>query len=356
MQKVIKQAVGIDCGKEELVVSIANLDAIFEEKNVITFGVSNDVSGFEKLCQMIKKQQHDGIEAHLVVEATGVYHERLCYFLAENGLKISIILPNRAASFMRTLSIKTINDKISSAALAILGLQKKLDVWRVPEPTIYHLRQLSRERTSLLEDTTSMKNQIHALMHSAILAEGTLKRMQLRLEISQAQLAEIEQEMKLVIAGNKDLKQRFDNVCTIKGVGLITAVTVVAETNAFNLIRNQRQLVSYAGLDVVKKESGTSIKTPGRISHKGNVHLRKALHFPALAAVRYDDKMKDCYSNLLAKHNIKMKAAVAIQRKILVLIYTLWKNNEAYDVSKSAGKYLEQSKKTALTELDLVRS
>ena len=237
-----------------------------------------------------------------------------------------------------------------------MGLQKKLDIWRVPEPTMNHLKQLSRERNDLLEDITSIKNQVHALNHSALPLDGTLKRMKVRLQVAQAQLIDIEQEMKIIIAADKDLKERFDNVCTIKGVGFITAVTVVAETNGFNLIRNQRQLVSYAGLDVISKESGTSIKTPGRISHKGNTHLRKALHFPALAAVRFDNKMKDRYMSLFAKHNIKMKAAVAIQRKLLVLIYTLWKNNEPYDTERSSVKYLEQSKKTALTELVLDRS
>ena len=356
MEKVIKQAVGIDCGKDELVVSISVLDSSFEETNLITFSVTNELVGFAKLVQMINKYQCADVIAHLVVEATGVYHERLCYYLAEHGLKISVILPNRAASFMRTLATKTVNDKISSAALAIMGLQKKLDIWQVPEPTINHLKQLSRERESLSEDITSMKNQLHALNHSALLAEGSIKRMQFRIEVAQVQMGEIEQEMKTVIAANSDLQQRFNNVCTIKGVGIITAVTVVAETNGFNLIRNQRQLVSYAGLDVIKKESGTSIKTPGRISHQGNVHLRKALHFPALAAARFDERAKERYTNLLAKHNIKMKAAVAIQRKLLVLIYTLWKNNEAYDINRSSLKYLEQSKKTALTELVLDRS
>lgn len=356
MQKVIKQAVGIDCGKEEMLVSIAELDAAFEETNVSTFAISNDAAGFGKLLKMSKKHQHPGLDIQFVVEATGVYHERLCYFLVENGLKVSIILPNRAASFMRTLPIKTINDKISSAALAILGLQKKLDAWLPPDPTMSHLRQLSRERGSLLDDITSMKNQIHALKHSALPAQGTIKRMQSRLKIAKDQLVEIEQEMEIVIASNQDLKQRFDKVCTIKGVGRITAIAVVAETNAFNLIRNQRQLVSYAGLDVIKKESGTSIRTQGRISHRGNVHLRKALYFPAFAAVKHDEKMKVHYVKLLSRHNIKMKAAVAIQRKILVLIYTLWKNDEAYDAHKEGQKYLEQPKKTALTELDQVRS
>jgi hypothetical protein len=53
---------------------------------------------------------------------------------------------------------------------------------------------------------------------------------------------------------------------------------------------------------------------------------------------------------MLERHQITMKSIVAVQRKLLVLVYTLWKKNEAYN--PSALKYLEQPRVTALTELD----
>lgn len=346
MQKVIKQAVGIDCGKIELVASIGYLDNNLQASIKTTSAFTNDQAGFNKLVSWVNKHKNPEAVLQFIVEATGVYHEKLCYYVTSQGYNISVVLPNRAASFMRTLTIKTINDKVSAAALAVMGLEKKLDNWQMPDPILSQLKQLCRERVDLLEDTTSIKNQIHALTNGMLCSETTLKRLQLRLQFSQNQLQEIEKEMKTIISANDDLKQRFENVCTIKGIGLITAITVVAETNGFNLIRNQRQLVSYAGLDVIKKQSGISINSPGRISHRGNVHLRRALHFPALAAIRFDDNMQNVYNRLFAKHNIKMKGAVAIQRKLLVMIYTIWKKNEPYN-----PKFLEQSKKTALTEL-----
>ncbi|MNE76166.1 Transposase IS116/IS110/IS902 family protein [compost metagenome] len=111
----------------------------------------------------------------------------------------------------------------------------------------------------------------------------------------------------------------------------MTAVIVLAETNGFELIRNKSQLTSYAGLDVKEKQSGTSIKGKPRISKKGNRNLRKAMHLPALTAVKWDDNFKDIYARLASKHGIKMKALVSIQRKILELIYVLFKNQTLYD-------------------------
>ena len=132
---------------------------------------------------------------------------------------------------------------------------------------------------------------------------------------------------------NKDveLQQEIEKICTIPGIGWLTAVIVLAETNGFELIRNKKQLTSYAGLDVKEKLSGTSVKGKPRISKNGNRSLRKAMHLPALTAVRWDENFKSIYARLVSKHGIKMKALVAIQRKLLEMIYVLFKNKTKYD-------------------------
>ena len=121
----------------------------------------------------------------------------------------------------------------------------------------------------------------------------------------------------------------------------MTAATILGETNGFDLIRNKRQLASYAGLDVKEKQSGTSVKGKPRISKKGNRYLRKAMHLPALTAIRHDERFKAIFARIVSKHGIKMKAAVAIQRKLLEMAYTLYKKQEKYNheyLTKSEGK------------------
>jgi transposase len=55
------------------------------------------------------------------------------------------------------------------------------------------------------------------------------------------------------------------------------------------------------------------------------------MHMPALAAIRYDGRFKVLFTRLVSRHGIKMKAAVAVQRKLLEMIYTLYKTNTAFD-------------------------
>jgi len=52
---------------------------------------------------------------------------------------------------------------------------------------------------------------------------------------------------------------------------------------------------------------------------------------PALTAMRYNEHHKAVFVRLVSKHGIKMKAAVAVQRKILELIYTIYKTGRTFD-------------------------
>lgn len=89
-------------------------------------------------------------------------------------------------------------------------------------------------------------------------------------------------------------------------------------------------MVSYAGLDVREKTSGTSVKSKPRISKRGNRNLRKVMHFPALAAIRTNERFREVFLRLVSNHGVKMKAIVAIQRKLLELTFILWKTNSYY--------------------------
>ena len=133
-----------------------------------------------------------------------------------------------------------------------------------------------------------------------------------------------------MIASDPWLKQKVEKVMTIKGVGFITIGIVLAETQGFKLINNVKQLASYAGYDVVQRESGSSIKGKTRISKKGNSRIRAAMHFPALVASRHNEDLKVAYQRINDNKPSKMVGATALQRKILVLIYSLWKNDTIY--------------------------
>ena len=99
------------------------------------------------------------------------------------------------------------------------------------------------------------------------------------------------------------------------------------------LIESAKQLVSFAGLDVVEKQSGEYMGK-SHISKKGNRHIRHLLFMPALSiASQRKSKLSDFYNRLVDRNNgtSKKKGIIAVERKLLVLIYSLWKSGEIFD-------------------------
>lgn len=328
--RLLKQVVGIDVAQKELVVSVGKMD----EHAVMTVYANkvfpNNDKGFASLEAWVNKQTIAQYPLRYVMEATGVYHERSAYFLSGKGYAVSIVMPNKISNFFKTLEIKTVTDKSMSAAIAMFGLEKQLDSWVQPKRVYRSLRQLTRERSQLIAERTMIKNQLHAEQAEAFPGEDTIHRMQDRINMLSKQLKQIMTEVKAVVKHDQELNQTLSTITTVPGIGLLTAAVILAETNGFELIPSKKQLTSYAGLDVREKESGTSVKGKPRISKRGNKQLRKAMHLPALAAIRYSERYKAIFVRIVSRNSIKMKGAVAVQRKLLEMVYTIYKTNKPY--------------------------
>ena len=330
-KKVVKQVAGIDVAQKELVVTLGRMLEDFSIELFAYKVFKNNDKGILALVEWTEKLTDNEISVRYLMEATGVYHQKFAYYLDENNCDVSIVLPNKISNYIRTLELKTITDKSCSQAIAQFGLERKLDNWTKPNNVYKELQQLTRERDQIVQERSIVKNQIHPENSEAEPNVKSLDRMTSRIKFLNSQEKEIKDDITVIVKGNADLQQIINRVTTIPGVGALTATIVLAETNGFELIRNKSQLASYSGLDVKEKQSGTSVKGKPRISKKGNRNLRKSMHLPSLTAVKWDENFKEIYARLISKHGIKMKALVAIQRKILELIYVLFKNETIYD-------------------------
>jgi len=331
MKTIVKQIAGIDVAQDELVVCLGKMYDDWTPELYAHKTFANTAKGFISFTEWVTRLTDVSVPVRFVMEATGVYHESLAYYLDEQGLEVSIVVPNKISNYARTLTVKTVTDKTASEAIARFGLERNLDQWSRPKGLFKKLRQLTRERSQLVDERTVLKNQLHAEQAQAEPYKKSIERIKKRIILLDKQEKEILEELRSLIKTDNEMQQLVILLCSLPGIGILTAATVLGETNGFDLIRNKRQLTSYAGLDVKEKQSGTSVKGKPRISKKGNKHLRKAMHMPALAAIGHDERFKAIFARLISKHGIKMKAVVAIQRKLLEMMYTLYKTNKSYD-------------------------
>jgi transposase len=327
---ILKQSVGIDVSMDDFEACFGATDTSQDEVISKPEHFKNNPAGFKKFLKWtLTNRVSNRLPIIFVMEVTGVYHEKLAHFLHGKGQDVVIVLSNKIRNYAKSLETKSKTDLIDAIVITRFALERKLKLWSPPEPFITAIKALCREHHALKEMSTEIKNQIHAKDNAFCLDKTTLKRKRRLLQTIDKQLKEILSEINQLIEAKPEVNQKIKKISTIKGVGEITIITVLAETSCFEHVTSINQLISYAGLDVILNESG---KKEGKttISKRGNKFIRNALFMPAMSASHHNSSMKEVYARLVSKGKNKKAVIIAIARKLLVLIYTLWKNDSVF--------------------------
>ena len=292
---------------------------------------SNNDKGFDALLQWTRAKSK-GDAPLAVMEATGIYHENLADYLYAHSIGVSIVLPNRIKHFAHCLNIKTKTDKVDALIIAKYGLERRPSLWEPMTPALAQMRGLSRTIRAIKQDLVRYKNRAAALNSTSRTTPQLARHIKEVIAHLSASIGQMEQELLELAHTDASFMERVRNAATIKGVSELTIIHLACETNGFALMNNARQAVSYAGLDVMAYESGT-ISRKGHISKRGNPRIRQMLYTPALVASRFGpESIRQLYQRVVERNpSTKRKAIVAAERKLLVLIYTLWTNNTPFD-------------------------
>ena len=325
-----KVSIGIDIAKDKFDCCISYFDQSSRIKIVKEKLFMNKLAGFKSFMAWAKSNCKQSQYIHVVMEATGVYHENLAHYIHENSeYKISILLPIKVKYYFKSINIKSKTDKIDAQLISRYGLERRCTEWHPFSPHIRSLKHLSREYRDLKKQLNQLKNRLHAKQHAYKMNSLVLKLLKQQIRLIETQCLKIEVEIKDLVLEDSYLSEKIDTVCTIPGVGFMTVITVIAETNGFELIQNGKQLCSYSGLDVKHKESGNSVGK-SRLSKKGNKYIRQAMYMPALSSSQHLREMKNFYQRINEKNKCKKVGLLAVSRKLLVLIYSLWKKDEVF--------------------------
>lgn len=327
---IVKQSIGIDISKDTFTACACfrHSDESLSFTEIKNF--NNDPTGFNQLLRWVKSCTQPTVDLVFLMEATGVYYESLAHHLFKIKKKVVVVLPNMSKHYFSSLNVKTKTDELDAKVLSRFGIERVHRQWEPPSPLLLQLRNLTRYYVQLLEQKTALGNIKHSKEASHEVQKFILQSNEKLIKQIDAQIKQCKIQVEKLIGSDPQLRERVEKLLTIKGVGLITVATIVAETLGFEHFNSSKQVVSYAGYDVVQRESGTSIKGKTRISKKGNRYIRNALYFPAMVATRFNPDMKANYLRIITKKSSKMIGQVAIQRKLLVLLYTLWKNNTPF--------------------------
>lgn len=342
---MLKYSVGLDVSSKKIdgCISVIDTNQKVIVKSSIVF--SNDLKGFKILENWILKHYKEkNIPLVVCMEATGIYYESCALYLFEKKFNVSVVLPNKAKQYFQAIGLKSKNDTIDARGLAQMGAERCLRTWKPLAKYFYELRLYTRQHQNLQEQKTVINNQLKSLECGMYINKKIIKQLKRLICVFEKQLIELDKLIKDHIKSNEDIQIKANNICKIKGIGILTFATLIAETNGFELFENSKQLVSYAGFDVVENQSGSKFGRT-KISKKGNSRIRRALFMPAFTVITCKQKpFIDLFERTLEKHNIKMKSYVAVQKKILTIVYSLWKKNEMYDTNYQINIQEEEQK------------
>lgn len=338
----LKYVVGVDIAKDTFVACFGRIEVTQQ----VHFGKQatfpNTLVGFADLLNWTTRQQVSTAPLWFIVEATGVYYEERAYFLADKSQALSVLLPNKAKHFAQSTEQKSKTDQLDARLLCRLGLERVLPAWQPPTTALRQLRALARERQSVTQQGARLKIRRHAYQHSYQPDSRTLERLAVQQQLLLTQLQAIDQDLADLLPAEPELARKLAHLTSVPGIGLTTAITVVAETTGFALVENERQLASYAGLDVVQRQSGLSAGA-ARISRRGNARLRTALYLPAVSSLRHNPQQIAFYARLRSRHPSGKPGVIAVMRKLLLLCYSLWKQDQPYDPQYHPAHQLRQA-------------
>lgn len=250
--------------------------------------------------------------------------------LEQNGCDLHIANPYR---FRVIAESRQKTDEEDAKTLAeFLQLGYLPESWRAPDE-IDGWRQLVRTRESLVEARTRVKNQINSLLT----ASGPLKTKQvLPDELNFNELADLVKEQTVHIKYFDKEIGRIANgnaICqllnSVPGVGSLTALTILAEVGDFARFPSAEKLASFAGLVPSERSSGERVRR-GHIIKTGSKLLRTTLVETAMRFRAYhDDRLWTWFEQVKAKRGA-MRARVALAHKLLSIMWSLVKKNEAF--------------------------
>ena len=320
-----KETIGIDVSKSTVDVYIHSNQLFAEFKN--------SINGFNEMLFWIKKNTLVlSNEILFVFENTGMYSHVLSTFLSKKKLSFFIA---SGLDIKRSIGIaRGKDDQVDAKRIAIYGYRLKddLEPTKLPETDIVQLKSIFSLRTKLNKQRAGFKA---SLKEQKAIYNATDFKIQFEIQKQMineltVQIDRINSEMKRIIDQNTSLKNTYELITSIKGIGLQTAVIIIAYTDNFNRFENWRKFASYSGIAPFPYQSGTSIKGKTKVSHLANKKLKSIINMCAISAIQHNPEMKRYYLKRVSQGKNKMSTINIIRNKLIARIFAVVKRQTPY--------------------------
>ena len=367
-------------------------------ERLFNLSASMDRKGFEELIKQLSTLSIPKESVLVGMESTACYHINLYSFLVSLGYSVMVINPLLISNFVKLQLRKTKTDKKDAYVIAqFLLLNRDSLSQTILSSDISDLRDLSRQRESLVDQMSSTKSEIKRLLTITFPElehiSGIFTKSMLRLLCQYPSAASIKQAKrskiaKILIPGSYGkqtdvsvdrilkaaqvsvgtssatkeiiLRQKaslliqleehlqeltdilielcqgkiqgdMDILTSMKGIGEKTAVNFLIEIGGdIKQFESHKKVIAMAGLDPALYQSG-KIDRKGRISKRGNRHLRRVIWLMTTKVIQFNERFKQYYLKRIKDGLPYKKAVLATAHKLIRVMFAMLRNKTLFD-------------------------
>lgn len=311
--------VGIDVAKAKVDLALRLATGKWKTKVV-----ANSPAGFVELRAWLAR--HAVSAAHVCMEATGVYWERLAEDLVDHGFAVSVVNPAQIKAFAGALGVRSKTDAVDAKVIAEFCAKTSPQLWIAPAKAVRRLRALVGRRDALVDLRTQESNRLEVAATDEV--RRSIEAVIAHLD---QQIQEIERQIKKDVDDDPTLRDQRALLQSIPGFGDRTATMFLAHFGGVLRFAKAAQAVAFAGLDTRLHQSGSSVNGKPRMSKAGHSQIRRALYMPAMTAMSRTPWGKIFRDRLLAAGKPKKLILGALMRKMVAIAYGVLKSGTPFN-------------------------
>ncbi|TLP70121.1 IS110 family transposase [Maribacter sp. ACAM166] len=329
----ILETVGVDISKKVI-------DTHLHKKDLHR-QFENNKKGFKQMVKWLEKNSDFPRENLMfAMEHTGIYCYNISLFLFAENFNY-VILPGLEIKQSMGMT-RGKNDKADAKRIALYAYEKRdrLKSHVPSSESIVKLKRLFSLRERMVKQRAgykmSLKEQSEILSRSE--NKLLLKTQKILIKCLTKEIDTIEQEVESIVTEDDNLRNQYELIITIKGVGKQTALYMIVFTEGFEKFDCWRKFASYCGVAPFPNTSGSSIRGRTKVSHLANKKLKSLLDLCAKSSIQYNEEMKLYYEKRIALGKNKMSTINIVRNKILARIFAVIKRKSPYvDLMKFAA-------------------
>lgn len=322
-----KSIIGIDVGSES--VSVAVMHSVTQkEKHEQKF--ANTSEGFEELQQWLQSKNATSGESVVVMEATGVYGEALCYYLCSRRYAVAVEPPLKVKRAFQNSAHK--NDTVDARQIAEYGhrFYDELQYWSPPDVVLEQVRELLSAREQFTTQKIANTNALKALQRKIITSVTAMEVYEQTIERLRQNINAIDKEINRLEKNDDSFHRLITRLTSAPGIGMLLAANLIVMTRGFTRTRDHKEIASFAGVSPIEHVSGSSVFRKARSRQFGPHRLRKLLYLSAMSVATHNEEFRKYYLRKVAEGKPKRLVLNNVANKLLKIVCALVKTETEY--------------------------